>query len=733
MATNRQIKFHSPLDDELMFVSMDVSEELGRISTFSLVLYSKNEELKIDDILGQNITVSMELSDEEHRYFNGYVSRFSQVNRTEGGYVAYEATVSPWLWLLTRTSNCRVYAQSEKLQKIPDIIKAVFDDNGFSDYDFSGVDSSKHRDWEYCVQYRETDFNFVNRLMEQEGIYYYFKHEDGKHIMWLVDDMSAHEPIGGESELPYHLHGIDQMINVEHVSHWHLECAIQPGSYAHTDYDFKKPKTSLAATRVIERNHEEATREIFDYPGEFVGKETEADHGEQAALVRIQDFHTGFEQVNGETDARNMAVGGLFSLSGHPREDQNREYLVVGANYNLTSDEYSSGSGSSEPIFKCSFSAIDSSTAFRPSRSTPKPMVQGPQTAVVVGTGDSSEIYPDEYGRIKVQFHWDRYGTKDENSSCWIRVAQSWAGSGWGTQFIPRVGHEVVVEFLEGDPDQPLVTGSVYNADNMPPYSMPDNKTQSGIKTRSTQGGGASNFNEIKLEDKKGSEEFYVQAEKDYNQLVKNDRGETIGNDRSLSVGHNKSETVANDKSIEVGANHTESIVVNKTLKVGASHSETIGSNMTITVGSNLTETVAINYAETVGAAMELTIGAAFVESVGAFKQQSIGANKSEDIGNNKNVSIGGNKSEDVDGGKTVKVGKDLGEKIDGAHSEAVTKEYSLTAKKVSIVADDEILLKTGKASIAMKKDGTITISGKDIAVKGSGNITMKATKILQN
>ncbi len=718
MADKRQVKISTPLgEDELRVINMFGSEELGRLFQYQLELHSANEEVDIDAILGQNITVSLVHDDGTFRYFNGFVSRFSQVGRTEGGYATYEAKMSPWLWFLTRTSDCRIFQE----KTVPDIIKEIFNDNGFSDFEESL--SSSYHTWEYCVQYRESDFNFVSRLMEQEGIYYFFRHESDKHVLVLADGYSSHQPIAGNNTLRYYVPGIAAYAGTEAtVSDWYLTREVQPGAYAATDYDFKRPKTDLRVNCPIPRDHAACEYELFDYPGAYYDK---AD-GDQYSQARIEEVHTQFEKVSAQTDAQTMVAGGLFELTEHTRSDQNREYLVTAASVRCGNGELASGSAPSESVvYQCDFTAIESRTPYRSARESAKPVIQGPQTAVVVGPS-GEEIYPDEYGRIKVQFHWDRYGRMDENSSCWIRVAQIAAGPGWGAQFLPRIGQEVMVEFLEGDPDQPIITGLVYNADNMPPYSLPDNKTQSGVKTRSTKEGSASNCNEIRLEDKKGSEEFFVQAEKDYNQVIKNNRSESVGNDRSLSVGNDKSESIGNNKTIAVATDHTETIGANKSMAVGVSHNETIGSNMTISVGGSLTETVAINYMENVGAAMELTVGAMMAETVGANKNQTIGINKS--------INIGKDKTEDVGGNKSVSVGKD--QKVD-------------IGKTLTFDVADQITIKTGKASIVMKKDGTITISGKDISIDGKGkilvqaskditvkssaNITMKGKKILQN
>ena len=730
---NRQIQVATPLaPDELLIYRMEAAEELGRLFEFTIDLLSENDSIALDDLLGQKMTVEVDLSEGEKRYFDGFVSQFTQVG-TLAYFSHYRAVLHPWLWFLTRTSDCRIYQQ----MKVPDIVKEIFRDHSFTD--FEDKLNNSYREWEYCVQYRETDFNFVSRLLEQEGIYYYFRHEAGKHTLVLCDDYSSHGSVKGYEEIPFYppsQHGSSRWR--DYVYDWKLTKSVQPGRYAHNDYDFTKPKADLHTNAPLPRRYDHADYEIYDYPGEYL----ESAEGESYARSRIAEIQTGYEVLSGGANARGVAAGALFSLSEHARGDQNREYLVTRALHLLNSDAFGSVAElAQEPVYDCEFFAIDSRESFRSARITPKPLVQGPQTAVVVGKS-GEEIYTDEYGRVKLQFHWDRYGGSDQDSSCWVRVAQVWSGKNWGAMHIPRIGQEVIVDFLEGDPDRPIITGRVYNADQMPPYGLPANKTQSGIKSRSSKGGTGDNFNEIRFEDKKGEEQVYVHAEKNQDNGVENDettsvghdRTEDVGNDETISIGHDRTETVGNNETITIGVNRTESvgsneditIGVNRTEKVGSNETIAIGSNRSVTIGSNKTETIAINKAETIGAAKELTIGAAYQVSVGAAMNETVGASKSMQVGANLSEDIGANKSVDVGSNQTTSVGKDDTLKV---------------GKNLVIDAGDSIVIKTGKATISMKKDGTISIQGKDITVNGSGeinikaskDITMKGKKILQN
>ena len=737
--SNRFIAVSTPLaEDELLFRRMTATESLGRLFEINLELLSPSEDIKMDDVVGQDMTVRIELQDESDRYLNGFCCEFMQTGRL-GQYVTYEAVLRPWFWFLTRTADCRIFQE----MTVPDIIKDVFREHGFSDFEESL--SNTYRTWEYCVQYRETDFNFLSRLMEQEGIYYYFKHEDGKHTLVMADSYSAHDRIPAYEKVSY----VPPSENVagakDVISELHVRKSLKAGNYVLDSYDFKKPKADLTTKSVVSRKHAHSKYEIFDYPGEYL----ETSDGDQYVTARLEELQAEYERVDGESDTRGFMCGGLFELEDFPREDQNREYLLVSVTHEAHVSDFESGSGDGEGEYACSFEAMDAKEPFRTPRITRKPIVQGPQTAVVVGPS-GEEIHTDEYGRVKVQFHWDRYGKADENSSCWVRVSQVWAGKQWGAMHIPRMGHEVIVDFLEGDPDQPIITGRVYNADNMPPYDLPDNKTQSGIKSRSTKEGTPDNFNEIRFEDKKGSEEMYIHAEKNQTIMVENDKGETvghdntesIGNDETIDVGNNRaksvgvdqSESIGSNKSIDVGSNHTENIGVDKTVSVGSNHSETIGANKKLNVGANKTETVAINTAETIGVAKELSIGAAYQVSVGAAMNNSIGASKSENVGVNKSVEVGSDSTEKVGSNKGVEAGKDISNSSGKKMTLTAGDDFTISgAKKGLIDIADELTIQCGKAVIQMKKNGDILIDGKKIDVKGSGDIVMKAKNILQN
>jgi type VI secretion system secreted protein VgrG len=598
---HRDVAIGTPLgEDVLLLTSMSVSEQLGRPFRYELGLVSEDLQVKAADIVGQNVTVRLNLLSGKVRYFNGFVSRFVQTP-SSGDEAQYTATVVPWLWFLTRTADCRIFQE----MKVPDIIKQVFKDYGFTGFFEDKGLSGKYRTWPYCVQYRETGFNFVSRLMEQEGIYYFFTHENGKHTLNLADSASSHKAYPDYEEIKYRPYKAEE--DKEVITKWTAETRLQPGSYVLNDFDFENTKKDLQARSEIPRDHAVAEMEIFDYPGEY----TETGEGEKYARTRIEELHTQYEIATAVSDARGICTGCTFTLKECSREDQNKEYLIVSANYNIDAGGYESGAGGGGATYSCSFTAIDVKQPFRSLRITPKPSIPGPQTAIVVGKS-GEEIYTDKYGRVKVQFHWDRRASGDENSSCWIRVAQVWAGKKWGAMYIPRVGQEVIVEFLEGDPDHPIITGRVYNAQAMPPYDPSADKTISTIKSNSSKGGGG--FNEIRFEDLKDKEQIFIHAQKDHDVRVENDLKEWIGNERHLIVTTDQIEQVDGDKHLTVAGNQNEKIDGTISIEAGSDIQEKAAMNYGFEAGSNIHIKGGMNVVIEAGIQLTIKAGSSFVD-----------------------------------------------------------------------------------------------------------------------
>lgn len=530
---NRGIRLDSPLGDKVVCHAFNGNEELSGMFFYELQLRSLDRNISFTEIVGKPVTLTLDLPDGTERYFHGFVTEFRYTGSV-GQFASYEASIRPRLWFLTRKADCRIFQK----QKVPDIIKEVFGEHGMSD--FKDQLSDTYRKWDYCVQYRETDFNFVSRLMEQEGIYYYFQHEKGKHTLVLCDGVNAHQTFPGYATVPYYPpDAADAIRKRDHIQDWNKVQSIMPGKYAIDDYDFTKPKVDLMVKLKRDRPHAYPidNPEIYDYPGEYFEKSD----GDAYIEKRLQELQCQHERAQAFGDARGMCAGYLFTLENYPRDEENKQYLITSVTHSAQLDALETGSGeATDKFYRCSLELLDSAEPYRPERRTPKPVIQGNHSAEVVGP-KNEEIYCDEYGRVKVQFHWDRLGKKDENSSCWLRISSLWAGTEWGGIHIPRIGQEVLVGFMEGDPDQPYVSGRMYNATHMPPYELPSNKTQSGIKSRSSPGGSAKNFNELRFEDKKGKEEVYFQAEKNLNSLVKNNETRKVRNRRTTNVGTSRS------------------------------------------------------------------------------------------------------------------------------------------------------------------------------------------------
>jgi type VI secretion system secreted protein VgrG len=688
---------------DLLVLRFDLEESMSVPYELSVELVCE-DEVKMDDALGKEGFLTL-AGDGGDRIVHGVVDRFEHTGN-RGRFGIYRARVVPYLRWLSLERDCRIFQN----KSVPDIVKQVLQDSGLPTDRFDFRLKESYSPVEYCVQYRESDLDFVSRLLEEEGIFYFFEHGDTKHLLVFADGMVAYKEIAGQSEVPYNVsQGLGPL--EECVIRFAFSRQVRSGKVTRRDYHFEKPGLDLTSQ---EQAKEYGTREVYDYPGRYV----EPARGKRLAQVRLQESMTYHEVAEGESSCVRLVPGFKFSLSDHEHTEYNRDYLLTKL---ITRGEQpqslaeASGSGSGGLSYSSRFTAIPASVPFRPGRGTRKPVVEGIQTATVVGP-KGEEIYTDKYGRVKVQFHWDREGGRDEKSSCWIRVSSTFAGGQYGSIFTPRIGHEVVVDFLEGDPDRPLITGSVYNANQMPPYALPGEKTKSTTKTDSSLGG--KGFNELRFEDKKGNEEVYLRGEKDWTILIRNDKNQSVGNCETLQVGVNRTK--------KVGVDQTETIGKDKTITVGRNHLETIGLNMTLTVGSVKTETVAINSAETVGAAKELTIGAGYQVTVGAAMNETVGGSKSEEVGISRTVIVGKQMTEDIAESRAVTAGTDI--------TETAGKAITLKAgTKVVIEAADEIVLKTGDAQISMKKNGDITIKGKKIEVKGSGDVIVKGSKILQN
>ncbi len=659
--TKRPMKVETTLgNDALLLTGFSGEEGVSLPFGYTLDLLSENPEVSAEDLLRSPAVVTLLLSDGEERYIHGLIRRFVQLGQVED-LTSYRAEVVPWPWFLSLSSESKIFQNKSVLE----IVEDVFKSQGFSDFDIKCTKSYATR--EYCVQYRETHLNFVSRLLEEEGIFYFFEHTASKHTLVLADGTSAVKPCPGQSTVRMAAQA-GEWQEEDVVTMLQREHAVHTGKVTLRDYDYLQP--SLRLESMVSSDSKPAER--YTYPGSF----TTLDDGERLARLQLEALEAWEQVVRGESTSRSFQSGCKFDLKEHYRADANQAYQLLRVQHSARAGDYRSWD--TAPLdYHNVFVAIPHSVPFRPPPTAAKPVVQGSQTALVVGPS-GEEIWTDKHGRVKVQFYWDREGKKDENSSCWVRVASTWAGKNWGVIQIPRIGQEVIVDFLEGDPDRPIITGRVYNADQTPPYALPANQTQAGIKTRSSKGGSGENFNEIRMEDKKGSEQLYIHAEKDKQVVVENDRTESVGHDESITIGNDRTESVGKNESITIGDNRTE--------KVGKDETVSIGKNRSLTVGDN------------------------------------------------EKVKIGKDLSTDVGDSLSTTVGKDSAISVGKNHGLTVKKKITIKAgDSISIESDKEIVLKTGKATLQMKKNGDIVLKGGKISVKGSKDVIVKGSKIAQN
>ena len=591
--------------NKLLLESYTGEEGVSQLFSFQLELLSENNGIDFAALLGRKIHFGVAGPEgATKRHIHGIVTSFAQLPSRER-LARYRAAVSPAVWKLTRKQNSRIFQKVT----VVDILKKVLET-----HDVVYETRATYAEREYCVQYRESDFAFLSRLMEEEGIYYFFRQSDDGDKLVIADSPASHPGMPGGSRLRYdELEGGER--DEARISDWQKTQHWDSGKCTLRDYYFETPRANLQAQKEIlpsvqagKVTHQMSVGgnapdlEIYDYPGNYTVKS----YGEQLVAAGMQQIETAQFVIRGKSNVHNLIPGYRFTLEGHFNGDG--PYLVTSVSHSASEGAYhSTATGAGQDHFSNTFTCIPFALPYRPPRQTPRPQVRGCQTAVVVGPS-GEEIFTDKYGRVKVQFHWDREGKNDEKSSCWMRVASFWAGKNWGAVHLPRIGQEVVVDFLEGDPDRPLIVGSVYNADNMPPYALPGERTKSCVKSRSSKGGGASNFNEIRFEDKIGSEEVYFQAEKDLNTLVKNDETRDIGHDVTIKVGNNRTVTITMNDSETVQGSQDISVMQNQDVKIMGNGTTTIMGSEDHTATSRTT-TVASTDSLTVTATISITAG----------------------------------------------------------------------------------------------------------------------------
>lgn len=741
-------------------------EALSQLFEVDVDVVSEDGALDLSSLIGQPAHLRVHHS-HGVRCWHGIVSR-AALRERHSHLTRYEVRIVPSMWLLGLRRDNRVF-QDKTTPKILEEVFAAVDIAGAA-LDMRLVGDYTARN--YCVQYRESDLAFAMRLMEEDGITFFFEHDDEAHKLVLSDDPAGHQPPPEGEPVRYRASPLVGG-GAQVVSEASLVRTLPSGRATLRDYAFKTPSTDLLSQTDAEDDGGgvRTDLEVYEYPGEYV----ESGLGGSRAKLRAEELVVARQELHGRSDVRPLCAGRSLELLDHPSERISGRFL-------LTSVEHEGGASIAReprlrhtgPEYRNGFTAIPADIPFRPPRVTPRPVIAGIQTALVTGPA-GEEIYTDEFGRVKLQFFWDRLGKKDEASSCWVRVSQGWGGAGWGMMVIPRIGQEVIVQFIEGDPDRPLITGRVYNAEQTVPYSLPADKTRSTWKSNSTPGGGGSN--EIRFEDKAGAEEIYLHGQKDWTIAIENDKNQTIGNNETASVGVDRSRSVGSNESVQIGSNETRSVGVdrstsigsNETLSVGTNQAITVGANHTMDVGAAQTETVGASKTQTVGADRTETIGANVTESIGANQTTSIGANLTESVGANVTRSVGGNVTETVaalqstsigaaymenvgaakmlnvgaayliDVGaammtnvgavQSVNVGASQSINVGGSQSINVGASQSVSAAaKISLSAGSKVTIDCGSATVTIESGGKVTVKGSDLTLKGTGKINLDAS-----
>ena len=565
--------------DGLMFWKLSGREALSEPFTLGLTLLGTDARMDRSQLLGKSVTVAIpSQAMTTPRYLNGKVTRVavSAVELSGTRYAVYQLNVESDLWPMQRDRNLRIFQG----QTVPQIVKTLLSESKVNVEDKL---SESYRVWDYCVQYQESSFDFISRLMELEGISYFFRHESGRHVMVLTDAATQHQPFAGYESIPYHVTPSGGSTNEEGISQWALTDSVTPGIYSLDDYDFRKPNAWLFQARQNPNSPEPGSINVYEWPGRFV----DHGHGEFYARIHQERWQVEHQQIQGSATALGIAPGHTFTLYNAPFFSDNAEYLTTEANYWLEENAYASGGGT-ETMHRIDFTVIPSSVTYRPAQKTAWPRTYGPQTAKVVGPQGES-IWTDRYGRVKVKFHWDRLAKGDDTSSCWVRVSSAWAGQGFGGVQIPRVGDEVVVDFINGDPDRPIITGRVYNEASMPPWALPAAATQMGFLSRSKDGS-ADTANALRFEDKAGEEQVWIQAERNMDTNVKNDETHTIEKNHTQFVGENETLRVVKDQNTGVKGNLTSLTGNNRDDKVVNTFTLAAGEMLRIECGQSAIE-----------------------------------------------------------------------------------------------------------------------------------------------
>ena len=679
--------FNSPLKVE----SFRVSETISTPFEINLTVLSEDSTITFEALsrkLGTLILIGQGTADA--RLFNGSISELRYLG-TGRRFSRYQITLVPQLWFLTQRQDCRIF----QMQTAPEIIKKVLDDAGASDYRLELSTSFEPK--EFVLQYRETDHHFIQRLMAEHGLWYYFEHNHDSHTMVIVDSNDAiplilSTPMNASyvGPLVYHASG-GGVPDREHIFDLEQVHRTRTGMVSYGDYNYLTPKIPQGTDLSKGPNPD---LQLYDYPGRYTAPEK----GQARVEEWLSEYTVDSHQIEASSDIMRLTAGYQIDISKHPRTAVNRDYLLLSVIHSGSNPRVHEDEASDEPTtYYNQFIGLPRDVTFRVPK-MPAPNVEGTQTAVVVGP-EGEEIYTDELGRIKVQFHWDRYAQNNEHSSCWLRVSQSMAAPNWGAVYLPRIGHEVIITFLEGDPDRPLVTGAVYNGLHHPPYPLPENKTRTVFRTQSHK---AEGYNEMYFEDENDQEEVHFRAQKDMKTKVLNNRYRDIGNDEELNVGRHQENNIHGDRKEMIDGHKTsitnqtfmEQVEQNVSVKYNANEKLSVANDRELYIDDNRTTIIGANDDKSVGKD-QTTI-------VLKSRTINVGSDDTHTIGNHLNVEVNGNTSIRSDG-------------------------------TTQIISADKIELQVGASSLSLQSSGKIHLNGKSVTIDGASCVSALGSKVNVN
>jgi type VI secretion system secreted protein VgrG len=709
---------------------LDATEALSRDFHYTVEVLSSDASIALKDVQGKLVSIELVREDKTLRYFSGYVFEFRHV-KTDGAQATYDMVLLPWLAYLRLRRDNYLFHGKTLVEQTEDI---------FGDYSVKDAQlqiAKGDAPYTDAAQFDESDYNYLHRRWEERGWYYWYEHRKDGHTLHLSDDSTQAPPIDGDSpKIPYQREA--GSTEDDALGDWTPVRRIVPASVTLASFDFKTPKPQQASTPTKNQQGDVLRQEVYEYTGGY-GFKNSAD-GDAQATLRMQEIEAGGKHFEAAGNDRTVQPGRWFNLSGHfddslGEDGQSTEFFITEVRHSASNNYQLGGQAQQSAQYTSSLTCIRKTIPWHPGRghNSTEPKIYGLQTALVVGP-PGEEIHTDEYGRVRVQFHWDRTGSFDHKSSAWIRVATAWSGPNFGATSIPRIGTEVIVQFLDGNPDRPIITAMVPNAATMPPWDLPANKTQSGILSRSTPGGAYSNANAIRFEDKTGQEQLWLHAEKDQLTEVEHDEKKWVGNDRvkdidrdeTSHIKRDRTETVDHDEKITVHNDRTERVDHNEKVSIGDNRTEDVGKDETISVGDNQKISVGKNRTESVGDNEDISIGSNRSVDIGGSKSETVGKMKTETIALAKMLSIGGAYQTSVGAAMNTTVGLMQAEQVGLSKTVMVGNKFTITV-------GDEFKIEVGESSFLMKADGRIEIRGKEIYTYGDKKVEIHGDDVDTN